>query len=116
MKKVTFTLHQSYSGDDVTHYAKVFVDGVHTENTPEVRSQAEAKGHADSAIERLSGVNESSAGLLKVDLTEMTKWVVDENNAGAHYQIMENGGNVLSLDLSRYEFYLNQFDIPYTKQ
>lgn len=55
MPDITYTLHTKYDGDNKqTHYAKVYSDGEHVENTQEVDSQLAAKICGKLAIERLN--------------------------------------------------------------
>ena len=61
-------------------------------------------------------ITESHVGTLKVNMKHMSKWKVDQDNIKAYNHIMQNKGNVQTLDTRSYEDHLNHFGIFYTKR
>jgi len=59
-------------------------------------------------------VSESSGGNLSVNMSQMNRWKVDQDNVKYYDSIMKTKGKVQSLDLQPYKNFLDEFNIFYT--
>lgn len=64
---------------------------------------------------QLVGDSVSHSGSLSVNMNQMNKWKVDQDNVQRYDTIMSNKGKFQTLDTRPYEEYLNEFGIFYTK-
>ena len=61
-----------------------------------------------------SQVSESNSGKISVNMTQMNRWKVDQDNVKYYDSIMKTKGKVQSLDLRPYKNFLDEFNIFYT--
>lgn len=87
-----------------------------TASSPEPRIKEEVKEEVKTQHPKYKSQEQSSnVGRLRVNMTQMKKWKVDQDNIKYYDNIVKNKGKISTVDVRPYEEYLNGFGIYYTK-